>query len=142
AVCVSLLGASIIPPQPLDLLQFNEMIECTIPGSFPLLDYMDYGCYCGTGGRGTPVDALDRCCKEHDDCYAQIKENPKCSSLLNVPYVKQYSYTCSEGNLTCSADNDECAAFICNCDRTAALCFAEVPYKRRNFRIDYKSRCQ
>lgn len=41
-----------------NLIQFGTMIQCATPRSF--WDYMDYGCYCGYGGRGTPVDALDR----------------------------------------------------------------------------------
>lgn len=40
--------------------QFRDMIICTNPNSWPILDYVDYGCYCGIGGSGTPVDELDR----------------------------------------------------------------------------------
>nr|P59069.1 RecName: Full=Phospholipase A2 superbin c; Short=svPLA2; AltName: Full=Phosphatidylcholine 2-acylhydrolase [Austrelaps superbus] len=46
-----------------NLIQLSNMIKCAIPGSRPLLHYTDYGCYCGKGGSGTPVDELDRCCK-------------------------------------------------------------------------------
>ena len=42
------------------LWQFNGMIKCKIPSSEPLLDFNNYGCYCGLGGSGTPVDDLDR----------------------------------------------------------------------------------
>lgn len=42
------------------LWQFRDMILCTIPDSWPVIEYTDYGCYCGKGGSGTPVDDLDR----------------------------------------------------------------------------------
>lgn len=40
--------------------QFRNMIKCTMPESDPLKDYNNYGCYCGLGGSGTPVDELDK----------------------------------------------------------------------------------
>ena len=41
-----------------NLLQFALMIRCKTGRSS--LDYNGYGCWCGRGGSGTPVDATDR----------------------------------------------------------------------------------
>ena len=38
-------------------LYFGHMISCETGRSF--LDYLDYGCFCGLGGGGTPVDDVD-----------------------------------------------------------------------------------
>uniref|UniRef100_A0A0F7Z3L1 phospholipase A2 n=1 Tax=Micrurus fulvius TaxID=8637 RepID=A0A0F7Z3L1_MICFL len=134
AVCVSLLGASSIPPRPLNLIHFKNMIECTTKRSW--WDFADYGCYCGSGGSGTPVDDLDKCCQVHDDCYGEAEKVHGC-----WPKWTLYSYDCSNGQLTCKDNNTKCKDFVCNCDRTAALCFAKAPYNNKNFKID-PSRCQ
>uniref|UniRef100_A0A2D4PRR8 phospholipase A2 n=1 Tax=Micrurus surinamensis TaxID=129470 RepID=A0A2D4PRR8_MICSU len=112
------------------------MIQCTIPGSNPLRDYADYGCYCGRGGSGTPVDDLDRCCQVHDNCYGEAETVHNCS-----PYWTPYSYTCSEGKLTCTDNNYVCGTFVCNCDRVAAKCFAKAPYNKKNYNIN-PNRCK
>lgn len=44
---------------PMALWQFGEMITCVQPGVNPLA-YNEYGCWCGLGGSGTPVDDVDR----------------------------------------------------------------------------------
>nr|AAZ22633.1 PLA-3 precursor [Oxyuranus scutellatus] len=138
AVCVSLLGAARIPPLPLSLLNFANLIECANHGTRSALAYADYGCYCGKGGRGTPLDDLDRCCQVHDDCYGEAEKLPACNYLMSSPYFNSYSYKCNEGKVTCTDDNDECKAFICNCDRTAAICFAGATYNDENFMISKK----
>ena len=42
----------------LNLLQFGNMIQCSTNRS--MWDYYDYGCWCGFGGSGRPVDGTDR----------------------------------------------------------------------------------
>nr|ACR78471.1 putative phospholipase A2 PS31 [Drysdalia coronoides] len=87
AVCVSLLGAASVPPQPLNLVQFGYLIQCANHGSRATWHYMDYGCYCGAGGSGTPVDDLDRCCKIHDDCYGDAEKKdapPRCWRMITT----------------------------------------------------------
>lgn len=51
---------SIIACERRGLREFRQMVECKLPERDPLLDFWDYGCYCGLGGQGTPVDDLDR----------------------------------------------------------------------------------
>ncbi|NWH43240.1 PA21B Phospholipase, partial [Fregata magnificens] len=121
--------------------EFRSMIRCTIPGSHPLLQFADYGCYCGLGGSGTPVDELDRCCQTHDGCYAQAKKMKSCKYFVDNPYTHSYSFSCSNGQITCNSSNDECQMFICNCDRTAAMCFAKAPYDPKHNRLDTKKYC-
>ncbi|XP_012660656.1 phospholipase A2 [Otolemur garnettii] len=89
-------GAHSISPRA--VWQFRNMIKCTIPESDPLKDYNNYGCYCGLGGSGTPVDELD----------------------------------------TLPSKNKDCQAFICNCDRNAAICFSKAPYNADNKNLNSK----
>nr|AAZ22660.1 Pa-11 precursor [Pseudechis australis] len=135
AVCVSLLGASDIRPQPLNLIQFGNMIQCANKGSRPSLDYADYGCYCGWGGSGTPVDELDRCCQVHDNCYEQAGKKG-C-----FPKLTLYSWKCTGNVPTCNS-KPGCKSFVCACDAAAAKCFAKAPYKKENYNIDTKKRCK
>ncbi|KFQ51768.1 Phospholipase A2, major isoenzyme, partial [Pelecanus crispus] len=119
----------------------RSMIKCTIPDSHPLLQFADYGCYCGFGGSGTPVDELDRCCQVHDGCYAKAKKLESCRFLVDNPYTNSYSFNCSDGQITCSSSNNDCEMFICDCDRTAAMCFAKAPYIPEHSRLDTKKYC-
>ncbi|XP_008567589.1 PREDICTED: phospholipase A2 isoform X2 [Galeopterus variegatus] len=117
------------------------MIKCAIPGSKPYLEFNDYGCYCGLGGSGTPVDDVDQCCYTHDNCYDQAMKLKSCKTLLDNPYTNSYSFSCSGTEITCSSGNSDCDAFICNCDRQAAICFSEAPYNKENKDLDRNKYC-
>ncbi|XP_061117066.1 phospholipase A2-like [Conger conger] len=112
------------------LWQFRNMMICTMPDSWPALDYADYGCYCGLGGSGTPVDELDRCCQVHDRCFSEAMQHEACWPLLDNPYTEVYYYECNKETktVTCTDKNDACEMFVCECDRQAAMCFAEAEY--------------
>ncbi|XP_069561141.1 phospholipase A2, minor isoenzyme-like [Brachyistius frenatus] len=112
------------------LNQFRKMILCVLPDSWPVLDFADYGCFCGKGGYGEPVDELDRCCEVHDRCYDDAMQHPECWFILDNPYTEFYDYSCDEANkkVTCGNDNKECEMFICECDRKAAECFGKATY--------------
>ncbi|TNN65064.1 Phospholipase A2, major isoenzyme [Liparis tanakae] len=78
------------------LNEFREMILCGMPDSWPTIEFSDYGCYCGKGGSGTPVDQLDRCCQVHDHCYHQAKQLDACWTIIDNPYTELYDYSCDE----------------------------------------------
>nr|1DPY_A Chain A, PHOSPHOLIPASE A2 [Bungarus caeruleus] len=118
-----------------NLIQFKNMIQCA--GTRIWTAYVAYGCYCGKGGSGTPVDELDRCCYTHDHCYNEAEKIPGCN-----PNIKTYSYTCTQPNLTCTDSADTCAQFLCECDRTAAICFASAPYNSNNIMLSSSTSCQ
>nr|Q8UW08.1 RecName: Full=Basic phospholipase A2; Short=svPLA2; AltName: Full=Phosphatidylcholine 2-acylhydrolase; Flags: Precursor [Hydrophis hardwickii]AAL54920.1 PLA2 [Hydrophis hardwickii] len=136
AVCVSLLGAASIPPLPLNLVQFSYVITCANHGRRSSLDYADYGCYCGAGGSGTPVDELDRCCQIHDDCYGEA-EKQGC-----YPKMLIYDYYCGSDGPYCRNVKKKCNRMVCDCDVAAAKCFARNAYNNANYNIDTNKRCK
>jgi len=51
----------------------NNPVNWTDPTG--LFVWYRYGHYCGRGqdpGRPTPIDALDKACQAHDDCYSKV----------------------------------------------------------------------
>ncbi|XP_078408989.1 phospholipase A2-like [Cetorhinus maximus] len=124
------------------LWQFRGMLLCSIPDSNPLLQFSNYGCYCGFGGSGTPVDELDKCCQTHDNCYGDALKLKACWPIFDNPYTKSYSYTCFKNTITCSDENNPCEMFICECDRTAAICFATTKYNDQYRNLDQSHYCK
>nr|P00620.1 RecName: Full=Acidic phospholipase A2; Short=svPLA2; AltName: Full=Phosphatidylcholine 2-acylhydrolase [Bitis gabonica] len=94
-----------------DLTQFGNMINKMGQSVF---DYIYYGCYCGWGGKGKPIDATDRCCFVHDCCYGKM-------GTYDTKWTS-YNYEIQNGGIDC--DEDPQKKELCECDRVAAICFA------------------
>ncbi|XP_078497184.1 phospholipase A2, membrane associated-like [Lissotriton helveticus] len=99
-----------------DIPHFGLMI-LAVTGKNPLTDYGEYGCFCGVGGYGQPVDATDWCCQKHDCCYAKLEQSG-CH-----PKADPYEFSVSNGNVACGRSLSDCGRQVCECDKTAVLCF-------------------
>ncbi|KAJ8039031.1 Phospholipase A2, major isoenzyme [Holothuria leucospilota] len=123
-----------------DLLQFNEMVTC-LTGRNAAWYYNGYGCWCGKGGNGNPVDETDQCCKDHDDCYKDLKSLGTCSTSWDL-YTESYKYhyctkngdkktecsRCTKRTVTCDSTNNACEMGLCECDKAAVECFQRAQY--------------
>uniref|UniRef100_G1SUZ8 Phospholipase A2 n=1 Tax=Oryctolagus cuniculus TaxID=9986 RepID=G1SUZ8_RABIT len=83
-----------VPAVPGSLLDLKSMIE-KVTGKNALTNYGFYGCYCGWGGRGTPMDGTDWCCWVHDKCYGRLEER-----ACNIR-TQSYKYRFARGLVTC-----------------------------------------
>ncbi|KAH8419099.1 hypothetical protein KR222_005106 [Zaprionus bogoriensis] len=114
------------------VLELYCIIQCA-NGCSPLY-YKRYGCYCGLGGRGAPVDEIDRCCQRHDKCYLATK----CGVYVN--YFVPYIWKCHRGEPICSSrqgpwsGQHSCPGRLCECDRQLALCLRKYKCPRRSGR--------
>jgi secretory phospholipase A2 len=100
-------------------------------------EYWDYGCYCGKGGSGTPVDATDECCKAHDECWAKVKQdtgvscyNENYANSFNDPNTGKPTTDCSKWTFfeSCSTAKHPTNNTIeeikcCDCDLIVTKCF-------------------
>nr|XP_035971481.1 putative inactive group IIC secretory phospholipase A2 isoform X2 [Halichoerus grypus] len=80
---------------------FQKMVK-HITGRSAFFSYYGYGCYCGLGGKDTPVDDTDRCCLMHDCCYGKLKQ-PGCQPMLN-----SYRLHITNGTVTSLLGNCRC----------------------------------
>ncbi|XP_060115604.1 uncharacterized protein LOC132587346 [Heteronotia binoei] len=101
-----------------NLFDLQKMIK-QVTGKSTIPNYIAYGCYCGQGGRGEPLDATDRCCRDHDCCYRRVMRQ-RCK-----PKRERYSYTHLSGNVKCGGGT-QCQQQICECDRDFVLCLKKT----------------
>lgn len=121
------------------LWNLDFMIGCTTGRGFveAIYDYAWYGCYCGLGGRGVPVDDTDRCCMMHDNCYDVASKSicrPQPDEYV-ISYTGHYRMTdCQTSNARITCDSVDrypwwypmkrCAIAMCECDAAIAECLA------------------
>ncbi|BFZ13247.1 hypothetical protein BsWGS_16286 [Bradybaena similaris] len=89
-------------------------------------DYNSYGNWCGLGGSGTPVDAVDTCCQRHDQCYDGL------SRMGCHPHSQVYTKQCSGRSCTCNGSSGTCAYETCRCDVQLGQCLTTAPYNPRH----------
>lgn len=102
------------------------------------LKYSFYGCWCGPGGGGHPVDELDKCCRAHDWCYDQV-EVYGCSPKLSF-----YKFSAQYGSAVCLDEENTCARRICECDRIMSECMVDhlSSYNVKHFASDRLFKCE
>ncbi|XP_008068936.1 putative inactive group IIC secretory phospholipase A2 [Carlito syrichta] len=125
--------------------QFQRMVK-QVTGRSAFFSYYGYGCYCGLGGKGVPVDDTDRdnpsppsclvprCCREHDCCYKKLKE------LGCQPVLNGYQFHVVNGTVICGCALGPgigclCGLKACECDRQSVRCFKEsLPTYEKNLK--------
>lgn len=118
-------------------LEFRNMIAAVTGRS--AFDYLGYGCHCGLGGKGKPVDQVDFCCQVHDQCYADTSTYLQFWKLCS-PHLITYSWSYANGVVSCTGAQDNCGYKTCLCDKFAAECFARNTFNPQY--ISYsQSRC-
>ncbi|XP_060628679.2 phospholipase A2 crotoxin basic subunit CBd-like [Anolis sagrei] len=93
----------------------------------PLLALSKYGCYCGSGGSGSPLDTADQCCFRHDCCYRHARVALKCHSRVKW---KRYKLSCRSSETECHSTN-LCGRAACECDKQLAECLTGAKPKRK-----------
>nr|XP_061838119.1 phospholipase A2-like [Nerophis lumbriciformis] len=119
AVTVASVAGSATQRGKRSLKDLHGMIKCTTGRNY--IDYSSYGCYCGGGGHGKPIDQTDRCCFDHGCCYAQA-QSEGCKTDTD------YDWSCRDRTARCGITDDKCKKWVCHCDQQFANCLKDAPY--------------
>lgn len=103
----------------------------------PLIALNLYGCYCGSGGSGTPLDTVDQCCFLHDCCYRHARIALKCQGRVKW---QPYKFTCSNTETACRSQSI-CGRMACECDRQFAECLSAAKPRKRHFFYNRRDFC-
>ncbi|XP_074652240.1 basic phospholipase A2 nigroxin B-like [Tubulanus polymorphus] len=121
-LAVSLIAILAVEKSSQNVAQFGLMIRHTTGRK--ALDFNKYGNWCGYGGGGPIVDSIDRCCYNHDKCWADLKRGVcKKYNLLFTTYSWKKR---SNRRLSCTRSwwgSSRCKRALCECDKACALCF-------------------
>ncbi|XP_059542111.1 group IID secretory phospholipase A2 [Myotis daubentonii] len=136
-LCALVMFAGVTPTQG-GILNLNKMVK-QVTRKTPITSYWYYGCHCGRGGKGQPLDATDWCCHAHDCCYRHLK-------LHHCHYFRDhYNYTFSQGDIQCSDKGSWCERQLCACDKEVAFCLKRqlgTYQKKLRFSRFSRSRCK
>lgn len=126
------------------LADLERVMQCATHSSDPvsvLEKYNCYGCYCGKGGAGEPVDEIDTCCFHHDHCYEDLETNGTCNKKMGEVYIAPYISTCEENKNETDVSKryiptfkwslTKCGKGAFECDSTFAKCLAGIEYKEK-----------
>jgi len=119
-------------------VDFVKAGSCALTNTpYNLLDFDDYGCYCGTSfsggvaGLGEPVDSIDRCCMDYDKRIREIVGDNTLQglgSLIAVPYDVDCDTSSSPFPQPKCLNDDPMSKAICESDKELFTCWrANLP---------------
>ncbi|CAM1321114.1 PLA2G2D (predicted) [Pycnogonum litorale] len=94
-------------------------------GVIDAIKMVDYGHYCGPGGRGTVTDQLDQCCKNHDDCWGRLADVCPLGSESGYFITYKYEILDRMKQMICHDGGSRCSTETCRCDRNLTRCFSK-----------------